>query len=217
MRIASFDIGTKNLAYCITDNEVVVAWGLWNLHAPPACETCGRDAKFSAPEGTMLCGIHARGLDGREPYVQPRLSTRDIYVRLVKHLSDPLFATCDAAFVESQPTLGSHLLKSVQYVLWTLLRGMIEETRFVHSTRKLCIYPKDGGGYCVKTTKLESISGEDRYRVRKDESVLRTEAIIGKGALDEFKGKKDDVADCYLMCLWGLYLLCDCETTPRTS
>ena len=47
MKILSFDVGVKNLAYCLLDdnNYIIEDWGILNISIDDVCEYCGKNNK----------------------------------------------------------------------------------------------------------------------------------------------------------------------------
>mgnify|MGYP000886496839 CR=1 FL=1 len=67
MKLLSIDVGIKNLAYCVVENENIIMWGVVNLieEDKVLCEDvvknvqCNHDAKFSK-DGHHFCTKHAK-------------------------------------------------------------------------------------------------------------------------------------------------------------
>ena len=65
MKVLSFDVGIKNLAYCLLDDtkDTIEDWGILNISADPVCEhqmndrCCDKSAKFIV-DGVYLCPSH---------------------------------------------------------------------------------------------------------------------------------------------------------------
>ena len=68
MKILSFDVGIKNLAYCLIDNKdySIEDWGIINISVDPVCshcnkqngKTCDKTAKVVTEDGFYLCSTH---------------------------------------------------------------------------------------------------------------------------------------------------------------
>lgn len=66
MHLVSFDIGIKNMAFCVMhDNARILQWTVLNLMAPepppPRCALCTRKARF-CKQDTHYCSAHANKL-----------------------------------------------------------------------------------------------------------------------------------------------------------
>ena len=61
MKLLSIDVGIKNLAYCLFDNNRIILWDVINLCGQdPVCQTCKKKAKYICPDKTFLCQTHAK-------------------------------------------------------------------------------------------------------------------------------------------------------------
>jgi len=187
MKVAAFDIGTKNLAFCIVRSDEssgwdIVRWGIWDIRS---------DATLRSPATK------------RKPRT---LAIEDIFDRVQYHIvqNEEAFEGVDAILIEDQPPRGHIVMKRVQFILWTMLRMMYPGARVacIPSSRKLEVKPDT-----ETVVRIVSAKARLSYASRKKESVLRTKEILRIGCksetLDVFK-KKDDVADCFLMCMHAL-------------
>ena len=60
MKLLSIDVGIKNLAYCLFEDDQIMLWDVINLCGQePNCSTCTKKAKFSLIE-TFYCPMHAK-------------------------------------------------------------------------------------------------------------------------------------------------------------
>jgi hypothetical protein len=94
MRLASFDIGIKNLAYCIIDissSVQIVDWNVINLvksnDQPVTCNAlvksssiCGRKAKY-VKQQLCVCETHAKT---QSQYIIPKKETQPSYIKKLK-------------------------------------------------------------------------------------------------------------------------------------
>ena len=69
MKLLSFDVGIKNLAFCQldTNDKSILDWGIINISIDPTCEhihkgkCCDKTAtKFIKSNGTKLCTSHTK-------------------------------------------------------------------------------------------------------------------------------------------------------------
>ena len=143
-----------------------------------------------------------------------------IHRRILERLQD-IHIRVDKVVIENQPVRMNAMMKSVQMVLWTTLRmKMIEhgieepDVTFVNASKKLTVIPNvsapDDKCYTILNTREASRQARGRsYADRKRESIFRVEQLLTLSGqtqhLDWFKSnsKKDDLADCLLMCLGG--------------
>ena len=68
MKILSFDVGIKNLAYCLINKEdyLIEDWGILNISIDPLCEHCNaktgkqcdKSAKYICDNDFHLCSSH---------------------------------------------------------------------------------------------------------------------------------------------------------------
>lgn len=85
--IVSFDVGIKNLAYCIIDNKVnyeITHWDVANLcgEKPKCCHktkkgVCGKNASYNFAQEDYYCGTHVKKVKDKE--LAP-----DIYYKIKK-------------------------------------------------------------------------------------------------------------------------------------
>jgi len=194
MKVAAFDIGTKNLAFCIVRSNDssgwdIVKWGIWDIRG---------DATKRSPATK------------RKPKT---LAIEDIFDRVQYHISynEEAFEGVDVILIEDQPPRGHIVMKRVQFILWTMLRMMYPGARVacIPSSRKLEVKPDTETVVRIVSAKeYREDKARLSYASRKKESVLRTKEILRieckSETLDVFK-KKDDVADCFLMCMHALF------------
>jgi hypothetical protein len=143
-----------------------------------------------------------------------------IHKRILERLQD-IHIRVDKVVIENQPVRMNAMMKSVQMILWTTLRmkmieqGIVEpDVTFVNASKKLTVIPNpsahDDRCYTIMSTQEASRQARGRsYADRKRESILRVEQLLTLSGqtqhLEWFKSnsKRDDLADCLLMCLGG--------------
>ena len=67
MKLLSFDVGIKNLAYCLIDetHQTIEDWGILNISSEPVCEhqmkdrCCDKTAKFIVLQQLMEHPFHS--------------------------------------------------------------------------------------------------------------------------------------------------------------
>ena len=143
------------------------------------------------------------------------ITLADIHDRIIQRLRD-IHYTSDIVLIENQPVRMNAAMKSVQMILWTTLRDrmlqqgvLVPDVRFINANKKLMVVPDDSKwGVTIVDHKIAVSMAKDRkYAERKSESIMRVEKILCNQSehLEWFKGhsKRDDLADCLLMCLFG--------------
>ena len=106
-------------------------------------------------------------------------------------------------------------MKTIQIILWTSLREKMilsgienPKIRFVNASKKLTVKPNDEQPWLFEIDRQFNPRLKE-YSQRKKESIARVIQLLELTKQDThlkwFKNnpKKDDLADCLLMCLWG--------------
>ncbi len=143
-----------------------------------------------------------------------------IHNRIIERLRD-IHTDVDKVVIENQPVRMNAMMKSVQMILWSTLRmKMLEngndnpDVTFVNASKKLTVIPDISASnsrcYYILSTRDAVRQARGRsYADRKREGILRVEQLLTISGqtqhLEWFKSnsKKDDLADCLLMCLGG--------------
>ena len=67
MKILSFDVGIKNLSFCVLNDKVIEDWGILNICTDDVCDHCSKDgkrfdksAKFVDKDGFKVCPGHSK-------------------------------------------------------------------------------------------------------------------------------------------------------------
>ena len=55
MKILSFDVGIKNLSFCLLNNKVIEDWGILNICTDDICEHCTKDGKRCDKSAKFVC------------------------------------------------------------------------------------------------------------------------------------------------------------------
>ena len=148
-----------------------------------------------------------------------RIGLETIHNRIIQRVKD-IHCSADLIFIENQPVKMNATMKTIQIILWTTLRermirsGIINpKVRFLNANKKLMVRPNDEAPWNFEILTEEVAKREARrrsYSERKKESITRVSTILTKTGQDchhkwfERNPKKDDLADCLLMCLWGM-------------
>lgn len=254
-KILAFDIGIKNLAYCILENGTRVS-ALENVNllppvVPVICRhsPCKLIARFQAnqipyckrhlpkshpvlPElstkklpsnkilkelvrekGCVASGtsnaacIEALSKRFSIPYEQPKeenaskVSLEALHDALRQFVAEhrALFQGCTQILLENQPAFKNPHMKSVQVLLFAVLRESFlshQETpryQFVHAKKKVVDAKKGDAGYAERKSK-----SEDRVR-----ELFESGALVNSPFYDQWKAskKKSDMADAICMCV----------------
>ena len=188
VKILSFDVGIKNLAYCIfeSDTSKIINWGILDLN--------GEGFSGKVPSGNATIAKAAN----------------DIHIQLIKQLDNSSFMLeTDYVVIEKQPSFNPKMriiggcLQSYFYI-----RGIVDRVEqrpikgieFFSPKHKLKCYT---GPELVLKSKVKS-----KYAQTKKMGVM-----IAQEKLEEFEEqpkfkeqfekskKKDDLADCYLQAI----------------
>lgn len=151
MKVLSFDVGIKNLAYCVIDmpdhdaihadadayvKHTIVDWGILNISPEPVCDhqmktrPCDATAKFVI-DGCKLCPAHRKLQKYKDMKAKkvPKLKNPTLAIgkNIVAILDGKqLFLEIDAVLIENQPALKNPTMKSIQMMVYTyfLVKGI---------------------------------------------------------------------------------------------
>jgi len=225
MKILSFDVGIKNLAYCLIDQEdyTIEDWGVLNISVDPLCEHCNaktgkqcdKSAKFICINGLHLCTAHKQLKCHKNIKMKsvPKHKNPILHLgsNMVQILNDkPNLLEVDCVLVENQPALKNPTMKTVQMILYTyfLVNGVtnvdssLNNIEMINARNKLKAY---------KGPPIES-NIKDRYKRTKFLAIQYCKAMIEDNQKidqkyrDQFNEskKQDDLSDAYLQ---GIYWL----------
>ena len=228
MKIASFDIGIKNLAFCIYDNESkkILDWGVINLaekfiNELPKCITvkkgqkcckiatnyiltdnksklCYCDKKFC--QKSLIENYPNKKIKKIKKFKTKSIPLIELGKLIFENLSKKkIFLDCSKVLIENQPVLKNPTMKSVQMIVYSFfIFNNIHDLVLFNPNRKLDIY-------CGPNIECKL---KNDYSKRKYLSIKYTEYFLRESNQDEkisdiFKNssKKDDLSDCYLQCL----------------
>jgi|694.fasta_scaffold17692_1 hypothetical protein len=223
MRIASFDIGIKHLAFCILDIDAnnshsIYKWNVINVledsqnfceminNKEKKCEKVASiiaNGKYCCDKKTCIKSFdllypisqHPRSqLKKSKPVIkEPLFSLCTSIKRVLDNYIDDI-KSCDIVVLENQPVLKNPTMKSVQMFIYShCLINGAKNIALFNANKKLDIY--DG-------PEIDS-KGKSGYTLRKYLSVEYTRFFLKRDNslwIDYFeKNKKmDDLADCYL-------------------
>lgn len=137
-----------------------------------------------------------------------------LHDRIIQRLQD-IHCTANLVLIENQPVRMNATMKTIQIILWTSLREKMlrcgvekPNVKFVNASKKLTVSPTQEFPWKFEVVR-ENNPRFKEYSQRKKESIIRVQQILGETQqtthLEWFLNnpKRDDLADCLLMCLWG--------------
>ena len=210
MSVLSFDIGIKNLSFCLLDktSNNIVDWGIINISCDKLCQHVNTKNKCCDKSGTflhgdkILCSSHSKlkQYPNKCKKIKSDNSVYNIGKKMVEELDKyPDFLESSDVIVENQPSLKNPTMKSIQMMVYSyfLIRGKCEKLEMINARNKLKVY---------KGPKI-SCDIKDKYKRNKFLAIEYCKEMI-KNEKKEFielynnSKKKDDLADSYLQ---GIY------------
>ena len=220
MKILSFDVGIKNLSFCLLNDGVIEDWGILNICTDDICDHCTKDgkrcdksAKFIC-DGFQVCVAHKK----LKSYVDKKFkkipkkknSMLDQGKCIVEKLQKKdIFLDVDLVVIENQPALKNPTMKSIQMMIYSyfLIDGVcspdskITNIEMINARNKLKAY-KGPAVLCII---------QDKYKRTKFLGIEYCKYMIQESNQDDQwidlflnSKKKDDLADAYLQ---GMYVL----------
>jgi hypothetical protein len=210
MNYLSFDVGIKNLAYCVlTQEKSITQWGIINLNKNPVCcsnlrKPCEKQASFLVDNKDYYCSCHAKKFKKKKK-LNTNYDLLELSKTCIQELKKIDLSDIKYVLIENQPALKNPTMKSVQMIIYSffVMNGVmnenstIENLHMVNARNKLKVY-KGPPIECSKTNK---------YLKNKYLSIEYCKQMI-TNEKEEFiqlfndSKKKDDLADCYLQ---GIY------------
>ena len=212
MNILSFDIGIKNLSFCLLDKSTkrIVDWGIINISCDKLCQhintknkCCDKSATFLHGE-TLLCSSHSKlkQYPNKCKKIKSENSIYNVGKKMVEELDKyPLFLDCEDVIVENQPSLKNPTMKSIQMMVYSyfLIKGKCERLEMINARNKLKVYNGPKIQCDIK----------DKYKQNKFLAIEYCKKMITNEEnkfieLYTNSKKKDDLADSYLQ---GIYYI----------
>ena len=239
--VISFDVGIINLAYCILSLEesgpVVYDWNIINMAGGDpklTCTTalrnqdkkCSTKAFYTDAAGKGVCLTHSKARQAAGEELKRNLTVANVTESELKEClfraldANPIFLEPNMVLVEQQPLKGMEKIRGVGHALFDyfVLRGMLDKgkkysvLKFIDAKNKLTIYEGPPISCHLKT----QYARNKWYSVRYCSWAIRSLPFTC-GYFDNFKQKKDDLADCFLQGLWYLKYGIDGTKAPITS
>ena len=215
MNYLSFDIGIKNLAYCVlTPDKKIIQWDIINLNENPICEAhlrkkCEKQSSHflidkETKEKHYYCSAHSKKFKKCKK-INTNYDIFQLSKTCIKKLSEINLSSIKIVLLENQPALKNPTMKSIQMIVYSffMMKGVlddsnpIDEIHMVNARNKLKVY---------KGIPIEC-DIKDKYKKNKFLSVEYTKKMIEsedscfQTKFKESK-KKDDLADSFLQ---GIY------------
>tara|TARA_B110000967_G_C18779998_1_gene507748 strand:- start:421 stop:1104 length:684 start_codon:yes stop_codon:yes gene_type:complete len=223
MKILSFDVGIKNLAYCLVDTEnlTIDDWGILNISVDPVCDhtnkgkCCDKSAKkmIKATE-FKLCTGHCKIKMYKDEKLRnvPKLDNPMLSLgkQIVAKLDEKKqFLNVDTVCIENQPALKNPTMKSVQMLLYSyfLVNGvttdkLVSDIQMINARNKLKVYH----GPEVKCDITDKYKQNKYLAIKYCDYMIKENIHIDScfHKLYDNSKKKDDLSDAYLQ---GIYYI----------
>jgi len=221
MKILSFDVGIKNLSFCLLNDSIIEDWGILNICTDDICDHCNsktgqrcdKSVKFrDKDDNFQVCPAHKklkqyadRKFKCAPKKKNPMLDQGTKMVEVLQKKRN--FLKVDLVVIENQPALKNPKMKSIQMILYsyfliegvTKKKSLITDIQMINARNKLKAYTGP---------KIEC-DIKDRYKRTKFLGIQYCLAMISEQenkwlTLFNDTKKKDDLADAYLQ---GIYVL----------
>ena len=233
--IISFDVGIINLAYCVmswneTDGLQIYDWNIINMangNPQLKCSKCTNKAYYiDECDNNKWCLTHGKtqiraGKTLERNVTVANVTEFELKSRLFHALdNNPIFLVANTVLVENQPLKGMEKIRGIGHALFDyfVLRGTIDKGKeykslqFLNAKNKLTVY--DGPPI---TCSLKTQYARNKwYAVKYCSWAIQTLPSI-LNYFENFKQKKDDLADCMLQGLWYLKFGQEGKKAPLTS
>jgi hypothetical protein len=224
MRVLSFDVGIKNLAFCLLNqnDKLIEDWGILNICVDPLCDHCMKDSQCDKSamyqcDNFKVCTAHQK-LKKYEDHKWKKIpkcknAVFETGKKMVQTLDEKTdFLGVDVVIIENQPALKNPTMKTIQMMLYSyfLIKGVMVQERDMSSIEMINARNK------LKAYKGPEIPCDikDKYKRTKYLGVEYCRKMIHENekidpkwlSLFDSSKKKDDLSDAYLQ---GMYYLGD--------
>lgn len=233
MLILSFDVGIKNLAYCLLEYEpqkktkLIKKWDIVNLSYYDTSDSemnylLGNYKTMKIGQLKEAMSKYQLPTDQKKPeliqtlekylikkgFLKKKMSIQDTGLVMVSKLDQlPFLQEAELVLIENQPSLKNPIMKSVQMLLYSyfLIRGMVDLKK-VTDIKLISASNKLKKCNTIEKFKDRSKSYKDRKKLAVDYCYYLLEELEPIEQQDYFSGncKKDDLADCYLQAMYYL-------------
>ena len=218
MKLLSFDVGIKNLAYCQldTNDKSILDWGIINISIDPTCDhtnkgkCCDKTAtKMIKDTGFKLCTSHTKLKCYKDLKMKktPKLDNPLFHLgENIKKLFDEKshFLDSEKVIIENQPALKNPTMKSIQMILFSyfLMKDEIIEIQMINARNKLKAYR----GPKIQCDITDKYKRNKFLAIKYCDIMIRENDKIDKEYhnLYDTSKKKDDLSDAYLQ---GIYYI----------
>lgn len=234
MLILSIDIGMKNLAHCLLQQQEttmqIIDWGIVDLTDAPKCHMCVKSASYRMAHGTY-CKKHVPVLPKLQGLLKPELETlcathglpigarSEMAASLAAYKKKDVIKQCTtveigralAATYARFPRVDVVLVENQMAAKMAVVQGMVIQYWVMREAPVIEVVSP--------ANKLKGLlNGKTTYAQRKKFSVAHTREILITQNLPtiEFDAhkKKDDLADTFLQALWYLQTV---KNTKKTN
>ena len=209
----SFDVGIKNLAYCVLcKDKKIKDWGIINLNENPCCDVklkkkCDKQSTYEVkgdPNVKYCCTAHSKKFPKKK-----KLNTNHDLLKIsqlcVSKLRELDIKEVGSVLIENQPALKNPVMKSIQMMIYTFFvmdgvmseSSKIEKIHMVNARNKLKVYK----GPKIECNKKGKYAQNKYLSVEYTKEMIKDEEECFQELFKESK-KKDDLADAYLQ---GIY------------
>ncbi len=221
MKLLSFDVGIKNLSYCLLNDENIEGWGILNISIDELCQhchptngsMCDKSAKYICSD-IKLCTAHKKLKKYSDKKFKCIPKNKNHMLEQGKKIveifnNNPSFLDVDTVVIENQPALKNPTMKSIQMMIYSyfLIKGVssdssnIDNIEMVNARHKLKAYKGPTIACDIK----------DKYKRTKFLGIQYCLSMIVESNQDDTwvnifttSKKKDDLADAYLQ---GIYFI----------
>ena len=209
----SFDVGIKNLAYCVLcKDKKIKDWGIINLNENPCCDVklkkkCDKQSTYEVkgdPNVKYCCTAHSKKFSKKK-----KLNTNHDLLKIsqlcVSKLRELDIKQVGSVLIENQPALKNPVMKSIQMMIYTFFvmdgvmseSSKIEKIHMINARNKLKVYK----GPKIECNKKGKYAQNKYLSVEYTKEMIKDEEECFQELFKESK-KKDDLADAYLQ---GIY------------
>jgi hypothetical protein len=223
MIVCSFDIGLKNLAYCILDHKNKIhSWenidlfvDTYNSGEKKICQSklqnnnnCTSEASYFSNTGLFVCGRHTDNKEKKLLNID-NISYSELAMLIISKLNTIDFSMCDEIVIEKQPDKARDKIKVVSIMLlnyfilnYIIPKKNIKDVKFIDPRNKLTIYT----GPYIECKLKGSYPRNKFYAKEYCKYFLECSLTDNLQWYNYFKNsdKKDDLSDSYLQGRWYL-------------